>query len=71
MSTALRNEVGMRTDITRKLPLEDILGSKKHGGQLKRSLGAFELTMMGVGVISAPEYLLLLAWQQQNMQGRG
>ena len=51
MSRGLRKEVDMKNDITRKLPLEDILGSKKHGGQLKRSLGAFELTMMGVGVI--------------------
>ena len=51
MSVTLRNEVDMRNSIMRKLPLEDIIGSKKHGGQLKRSLGAFELTMMGVGVI--------------------
>lgn len=41
----------MRENYLRKLPLEDIIGSHKHGGQLKRSLGAFELTMMGVGVI--------------------
>lgn len=41
----------MKENYLRKLPLEDIIGSNKHGGQLKRSLGAFELTMMGVGVI--------------------
>lgn len=41
----------MKNNILRKLPIEDIIGSKKHGGELKRTLGAFELTMMGVGVI--------------------
>lgn len=33
-----------------KLPIEAVL-EKHNGGELKRSLGAFELTMMGVGVI--------------------
>ncbi|MEG0830477.1 MAG: amino acid permease [Anaerovoracaceae bacterium] len=41
----------MKNNIMRKLPMEDILGRKKHGGELKRTLGAFQLTMMGVGVI--------------------
>lgn len=41
----------MRQNCMRKLPLEDIIGCKKHGGQLKRTLGAFELMMMGIGVI--------------------
>ncbi len=41
----------MKNDFMRKLPLENIIGSSRQGGQLKRSLGAFELTMMGVGVI--------------------
>lgn len=37
-------------NILRKLPLEEITGENSRG-QLKRTLGAFELTMMGVGVI--------------------
>ena len=41
----------MNNSYMRKLPLEHILGSKTGGIQLKRSLGAFELIMMGVGVI--------------------
>lgn len=41
----------MNNSYMRKLPLEHILGSKNGGVQLKRSLGAFELMMMGVGVI--------------------
>lgn len=41
----------MRNSIFRKLPIHGVIGGGKKGGQLKRSLGAFELTMMGVGVI--------------------
>ena len=41
----------MNNSYMRKLPLEKILGSKSGGVQLKRSLGAFELMMMGIGVI--------------------
>lgn len=37
--------------IMRKLPLEAVFEKGHNGGELKRSLGAFELTMMGVGVI--------------------
>ena len=41
----------MNRKYMRKLPLERVAGSKAGSGQLKRSLGAFELMMMGVGVI--------------------
>ncbi len=39
----------MRNSIFRKLPAARLTGNR--AGQLQRSLGAFELTMMGVGVI--------------------
>lgn len=39
------------SSITRKLPLETILDSKKEGPKLKRVYGWFELIMMGIGVI--------------------
>ncbi|MCQ4637814.1 amino acid permease [Anaerovorax odorimutans] len=38
----------MRNSVFRKLPIGKVVGSR---GGLKRSLGAFELTMMGIGVI--------------------
>jgi APA family basic amino acid/polyamine antiporter len=37
--------------ILRKLPIDTIIGEKKQGGELKRNLTAFDLTIMGVGVI--------------------
>ena len=41
----------MKEKVMRKLPLDHIMGSYKENSGLKRSLGAFELTMLGVGVI--------------------
>lgn len=41
----------MRENFFRRLPLEAVLSAQKRGGGLKRSLGAFELTMMGIGVV--------------------
>ncbi|MEG0392520.1 MAG: amino acid permease, partial [Anaerovoracaceae bacterium] len=41
----------MKNNMMRKLSIETIIGKKKEGEQLKRTLGAFELTMMGIGVI--------------------
>jgi len=41
----------MKNNVFRRLPIEDVIGEKKHGGGLKRTLGALELAMMGVGVI--------------------
>ncbi|QIB68749.1 amino acid permease [Aminipila butyrica] len=38
-------------DIFRKMPIERILSEKKEGPQLKRVYGAFELIMLGIGVI--------------------
>ena len=39
-----------RSEMLRKLPVDSIV-SRGNGGRLKRSLGAFELMMLGVGVI--------------------
>ncbi|MFQ7473870.1 MAG: amino acid permease, partial [Anaerovoracaceae bacterium] len=41
----------MEQKILRKLPLDKVIGNDKNKNGLKRSLGAFELTMLGVGVI--------------------
>ena len=41
----------MKEKLMRKLPLDHIMGSCEKNSGLKRSLGAFELTMLGVGVI--------------------
>lgn len=41
----------MKEKILRKLPLEKVTGGAENKNGLKRSLGAFELTMLGVGVI--------------------
>ena len=38
-------------EIMRKLPVEAIIKTHSQEGGLSRTLGAFELTMMGVGVI--------------------
>ena len=38
-------------EIMRKLPVEAIIKTHSKEGGLSRTLGAFELTMMGVGVI--------------------
>ncbi|HML38178.1 MAG TPA: amino acid permease [Bacillota bacterium] len=39
------------SDIFRKMPMERILNEKKDGPSLKRVYGAFELIMLGIGVI--------------------
>ncbi|QAT42224.1 APC family permease [Aminipila luticellarii] len=39
------------SDIFRKMPIERILNERKEGPQLKRVYGAFELIMLGIGVI--------------------
>ncbi|MHC1723859.1 MAG: amino acid permease [Aminipila sp.] len=39
------------SDIFRKMPIERILNQKKEGPRLKRVYGAFELIMLGIGVI--------------------
>lgn len=39
------------SDIFRKMPMERILNEKKEGPKLKRVYGAFELIMLGIGVI--------------------
>ena len=48
----------MKEKLMRKLPLDHIMGSCEKNSGLKRSLGAFELTMLGVG-LAAPQVGIL------------
>lgn len=41
----------MKEKLLRKLSIESVVGKSDRNGHLKRSIGAFELTMLGVGVI--------------------
>lgn len=41
----------MKDKLLRKLSIDSVVGKNNGTGNLKRSLGAFELTMLGVGVI--------------------
>lgn len=41
----------MKADIFRKMPVEKLMSHNQEGKGLKKVLGAFELTMLGIGAI--------------------
>lgn len=41
----------MKSDIFRKMPVENLIGHNQEGKGLKKVLGSFELTMLGIGAI--------------------
>lgn len=41
----------MKSDVFRKMPVEKLLSHNQEGKGLKKVLGAFELTMLGIGAI--------------------